>query len=448
MKRKFLRCTSLVNPNAVTRKTINGIEHIIVSSFTLPSDVVMNGILYPASEIDSTFKGLNRTLAPVEHPTNSGGQFVSANDPEAIHEFHAGAFNDNAEKVGNRIKLDKIINVQEALKTDKGKRLLDRIKEIETSADAKPIHTSTGIFLEIEATDKIETSANGDEYNGIARNMVFDHDAILLDSVGAAQPDQGVGMAVNSSGQTADVETINLDIKDSRINQVGLSHRNLIDQLDTLSSSDAFEWSFVVDVFDDVFIIDTDKGYFEIAYSVSDEKARITGIITPVDRVVSYELKTNEGIKVMKDKIVTVLKAAGVKTDDLDDDALLTAYNKLHTSAEPATPAEPAPATPAAPVVEIDPIVNAMTEALKPLQEQMTALQDRVTNDDKATKDNLVAKIMASKKYPMLDELTLNELPQGTLTDIAAKCGGSIGLPFAINADADAANTAPVEMPK
>ena len=46
--------------------------------------------------------------------------------------------------------LDKVINVQKALKTDKGKRLLDRIEELETNEMARPIHTSVGVFVTLK----------------------------------------------------------------------------------------------------------------------------------------------------------------------------------------------------------------------------------------------------------------------------------------------------------
>jgi hypothetical protein len=42
-----------------------------------------------------------------------------------------------------------------------------------------------------------------------ARNMVFDHDAILLDNAGAATPEQGVGINVNS--EQVEVFNVNLD---------------------------------------------------------------------------------------------------------------------------------------------------------------------------------------------------------------------------------------------
>lgn len=208
MKRRMIQCATAVNRDAIRRESINGVEHIIVSSFTLPDDVVMNGGLYPADEIERGFHTLERTLAPVEHPTDSQGNFISASDPEAIHNFHAGAFNCNVARENGRVHIEKFINVQEALKTDRGRRLLDRIDEIENNEKPRPVHTSVGVYIEVEELDGPMTNAAGDEYQWIAREMIFDHDAILLDSVGAAQPHQGVGMAVNRNGDEIEAERV------------------------------------------------------------------------------------------------------------------------------------------------------------------------------------------------------------------------------------------------
>ena len=57
-ERILIQCKTLVNKDAVRRESIDGVEHIIVSSATLPDDVVMNGGLYPANEILSITSSL------------------------------------------------------------------------------------------------------------------------------------------------------------------------------------------------------------------------------------------------------------------------------------------------------------------------------------------------------------------------------------------------------
>lgn len=461
LKRKFLQCTSLVNRDAIKRETIDGIEHIIVSSFTLPENVVMNGIMYPAEEINNSFEGLNRTLAPVEHPTNAQGDFVSASDPEAIHNFYAGAFNDNAVKVGNRIHLDKIINVPEAMKTDRGKRLLDRLNELETSDKPRPIHTSTGIFLEVEMLDEPQTNADGDEFKMIARNMVFDHDAILLDSVGAATPNQGVGMAVNKNGEKLDVEIINLDIKDSRVNKEHQSFSELEQAIrDALERSAIDGFIFFEELFDDHVIFHTESGLFSVPFS-SDETGRvtITGIPLPVERKVTFIPKTNsKEVNAMKDMILNALKAKGVDTEGMDDDALFGAYNKMMTKQNADDGADNEDDDPnirridnsSRVLAQLDDgvIETAVANAMKPLMEKVTLLEGQISASSDAEKSKSIQAIVASSKYPDMGEEDLMPLSADKLKSMAANCGSGFGLPLNTNTDADTKNSAPADMPE
>lgn len=101
--------TTQVNSQQIRKITHNGREHWVLPSYTLPANVVMNGGLYPASEIDAHYQGLEGTLAPLGHP-QVDGQFVSAFSPEGINVGHVGAFNRNVKKSGNRIYLEKWVD--------------------------------------------------------------------------------------------------------------------------------------------------------------------------------------------------------------------------------------------------------------------------------------------------------------------------------------------------
>ena len=209
MKQIRVNVSTKVNASKIRRETKSGSEYIILPSATLPDDVVMNGIKYPADEIEASYHSLNGALAPVEHPMVDGN-YVSATNSEAIMNYFVGADNRNVTRSNGRVYLEKWVNVREANKTDKGKRLLDAIRNMEKTGE--PIHTSTGIFMNVEETIEPEVNAAGMEYNGIARNMIFDHDAILLDNVGAATPSQGVGIGVNNQGKQIESFNINLDL--------------------------------------------------------------------------------------------------------------------------------------------------------------------------------------------------------------------------------------------
>lgn len=193
---------SVANTRAVRREKRNGRDVVIVPAATLPDGIVMNDIMYPADEIEKSFAGLNRTPAPLGHPTING-KFVSARDPEGINIGWIGAWNENLRRENGRVLLDKVIDVERASQSEGGKRVLDAIEK------GEPVHTSTGLYCNLEA-------ANGDvAYKNIARNIEFDHDAILLDEEGAATPVQGVGMMVNAKGEQEEIEVINSFIEDA-----------------------------------------------------------------------------------------------------------------------------------------------------------------------------------------------------------------------------------------
>ncbi|WP_226562165.1 hypothetical protein [Salipiger thiooxidans] len=201
-KRVRVNVRALANTKAARREKRNGRDVVIVPSATLPDNVVMNGILYPADEIAKSFTSLNRTPAPAGHPLING-KFVSARDPEGINIGWIGAWNENARRENGRVLLDKVIDVERANQSERGKAVLAAVEK------GEPIHTSTGLFCNLEA-------ANGDvDHKHIARDIDFDHDAILLDEEGAATPDQGVGMFVNTKGEEQEVEVINSTLEDA-----------------------------------------------------------------------------------------------------------------------------------------------------------------------------------------------------------------------------------------
>lgn len=190
---KQVNLVTQVNSASIRKEQINGREHWIVPSYTLPSDVVMNGGLYPASEIDAHYQKLEGKLAPLGHP-QVNGKFVSASSIEGINVGHIGAANQNVKKVGNRVYSEKRIDIEVCCRTEDGRRLHERLEAIANGESAEPIHTSVALMLE-----KVPNTDKSKPYDWVARIHDIDHDAILLDEQGAATPDQGVGMMVNTA---------------------------------------------------------------------------------------------------------------------------------------------------------------------------------------------------------------------------------------------------------
>lgn len=432
-KKRLVLCSSEVKRDAVRRENIDGVEHIIVSSYTLPDNVVMNEGMYPADEIEKSYKSLERTLAPIEHPKDSDGNFISASDPVAIHNYHAGAFNVNVKRENGRVHIEKHINVQEAMKSDRGKRLLDRINELETNENPRPIHTSTGVWLEVEPVDGMKTNDDGQEYKWIARNMCFDHDAILLDSVGAAQPHQGVGMAVNAEGDDIEVEMV---VEPTSVNSV-------FQQLQKeLNETVGTEWVSIIDLVGDDCIFETSKGCYQVPFRLDDGVARIVGLPITVDKKVTYTPKVNskEG-DAMKELLINALAEAGIQTEGLDDAQLLAEYNKLQANQSKSDDAG----------AKSDDLAEIVANAVKPLSDELASVKAQLNANADNEKSQFVNIIVNSGKYPGLDADSAKMLPVEKLKEMAANCGVAHGLPLTGNNggnDADAAFRAPTEMPE
>lgn len=186
-----------VNASAIRKEKRNGRDVIVVPSATLPDDVVMNRVRYPEAVIANHYQTLVNTPAPLGHPQDENGGFISASAPGGIIANFIGAWNENVQRRDGRVFVDKVIDVAYAKNSEGGRRVLDAIEK------GKPIHTSTGL---IAATKKLQNDADADEE---VESFIIDHDAILLDEDGAATPEQGVGMLVN--GKKLDVVNVSVE---------------------------------------------------------------------------------------------------------------------------------------------------------------------------------------------------------------------------------------------
>lgn len=266
-----------VNAASIRREQHNGREHIVVPSFTLPDGVVMNGGLYPHEEIEKSYASLEGTLAPLGHP-QVNGEYVSAQQPDAINSYHVGAWNRNVKRVGNRISVEKMIDVEFAKNTEGGRKLLEAINK------GEPIHTSTGIFLEREMTP------NADGHEWIARNMNFDHDAILIGEIGAATPEDGVGMMVNKTFViNSAIPVVNEDALDESYGEKLAILSEAVKE--RFATSDSY--AYVQDFDDRALVYCTPEGMYSIDYHFEGDNPILTGESRTVVAETSYKIKTN-----------------------------------------------------------------------------------------------------------------------------------------------------------
>lgn len=340
---------SVVNRSGIREETRNGRKVVIVPSATLPDGVVMNGIRYPADEIERSYRTLNRKPAPLGHPTING-QFVSALDPEGINIGYIGAWNENVRREKGRVFLDKVIDVEVANRSEGGKRVLEAINQ------GKPIHTSTGLLCQLE-------TANGDsEAEFIARNMDFDHDAILLDEEGAATPEQGVGMMVNGkqvdviNSSLAERNDMHLDWAAEEVVRV-LEQRNRIPFIEKVKAAlvdmmtperttsanqekdDMADEKQLADLSAKVNAVEEKitKGFGELATAISNA---VTEALKPLTDNLAA-MQANEKAKEQRelDELVGKIVKANLLTEDVAKTLTLNAARELAKKAVPGTAA-------------------------------------------------------------------------------------------------------------
>lgn len=270
MNKITVNILSIINKSSkITKETINNKEHYVIRDVVpVVDDVVMNNGLYPKDEIDKSYKSINGNLMPIGHP-KVNGQFVSASNAKAINDYYGGAWAENVHKDQDKVLLDCYVDIEFARNHEKGKQLLERLDAMFNGEDVNPIHVSTGLILnKVYKTGK----SKGKPYDWVATNMQFDHVAILLNEQGAATPNEGVGMFVNSEGE------------------------------------------------------------YQIEFASLNESSTqsIQNVISSAVHNALQKLKFNkqEEPDPMKEKILAALNAKGIKTDGLNDEQLLTAFNE------------------------------------------------------------------------------------------------------------------------
>ena len=433
MKLSSIHVKSLaINASNISTTTINGQEHYVIrGAVPIVDDIVMNGGLYPGEEINNSYQTMERKLMPIGHPMVNG-KYVSANDPQAVNDYYAGAWAQNVSKASDKVVMDVYVNKAVADTKPDGKRLIQRLDDMITGNNADPIHVSTGLLLNKEQK---AGESKGKKHSWVAHNMQFDHIAILLDEPGAGTPEEGVGMFVNADGQEGEVETASLidaanSLKDGLLNKVKffLTHNSdasfdeiyqmLREAIRSPSGSDVYR--YVVTVWPDKFIYEEGSKLFQQKYLIDDSAVTLVGdAVEVVRKPTEYEVKTNGEINPMKEKMIAALNAAGVTTEGLTDDQVWDAYNQQMQ--KKAGGGEPVGAQ-----VNTDAITAAVNAALTPLTDKISHLETQLQAN--AEKDITAKRQAVKAKFPFMTEAAINSLVGDALNDMFSQCQTSTGL--------------------
>lgn len=419
MTTQLVTIVNKVNNAAIRRvKNERGDLVYIVPSYTLPDNVVMNGGLYPAEEIEKSYATLEGTPAPAGHPMDANGNYITANSPDGILYYQCGIFNKNVKRVnceqyGNRVYVEKHIHVETAMQTERGRRIIDAIDK------GLPIHTSTGVI--VERVDEQGISTNGKDYSWRAESMLFDHDAILLDEDGAATPNDGVGMMVNANllthitkdGTQLTVNSSTLDVNQS-FNDLRESLQTKIQK--KFGDDERHVW--LHDFGDDYLVFEDNETSYMVKYMRDDEgNVIVDDALEEVKRKTIWErissgvksvltspfvgLTSNqdEGKDMYKEHIMKQLKANSIDTANMDDAAILEAHESMLQANAAETTAQGEQSQP-----DVQTMVN---EAVK------AAMKDMKDDEDMGEKKKMAEKLKSNSVE--LSELEIKALSVNSL---------------------------------
>lgn len=313
----------------ISEKIIDGDPHYVIKNVVpVVDDIVMNGGLYPGDEIKKSFHGLDGKPAPYGHP-KIDGKYVSANMTRAANQFSVGAWIENSSHDGSKALVDLYINKVVAERSDKGKELLSRIDGLKVnSADAEPVHVSTGLLLNRE---QASGTSKGKKYSWIARNMEWDHLAILPPGVpGAGTPEDGVGIFA-TNGEDIERVVVNLEesaMPDESANKIkwwrrainyitrnsDLSFDEIADQIRGKIKEELSQdsWPFVFAVYDDKFGVEIDGVKYMQSYVIINDVVQLVGErVKAVYKTELEPVKTTQGeISMTNEELQAVLADA------------------------------------------------------------------------------------------------------------------------------------------
>lgn len=335
------------------KEKFNGVEHLVI-----PVVALVEGVLHSAnseqpelalaSEFGKAPAGWNGRPVTINHP-EVRGQKVSANSPEVLETEQIG-------QLFNTVLADKKLKTEAWINVERAKELGDEIEStVQRLLDGEVVEVSTGLFSDIEPE---EGTHEGEQFFGVWRNVVPDHLAVLTSgNIGACSIADGCGAnrancackgncvmtnlgdnshkKVASNSKNPDdgdgTQTVFEKIKSLigiRANKE-LSHTTIRNAIE-LAMSDEDGFSFVVDVFKDHFIVQTDGGLFRRDFKItSSGKVKLSEDRIAVRPEIDFvELKTNEETVMDKEKFVSELIANEASQFEEEDKSWLTALDE------------------------------------------------------------------------------------------------------------------------
>lgn len=218
MKKKLIHCNSRSSATVSTKrlhcgrvagKDIYTEFMVIENTCHMVFDSVMNGMLYPKDacmELANYLMATNKRVpAPLSHPSDADGNFLSASDPITFSAHNVFAFDTDWRIVGDKLVSNTYIDMKRAAENPEAQWLIERTN------GKQPIDRSTGLELMVREEDGF--GPDGEPYNLVCHAIVnLDHSAILDPDrePGAKNNAEAVGMFTNAQGDSIDVVEVEI----------------------------------------------------------------------------------------------------------------------------------------------------------------------------------------------------------------------------------------------
>lgn len=179
-----------VSTTPVRHETLEGQEHLVVPVIMMVEGVHHGSggpMLYLPEEFGKDVFLWNGVPVPILHPTENGDP-ISCNMPQVINEYNIGRVY-NAVYDEGKLKAEIWINMERAQKV-----CPELVPMIQAGMQ---IQVSTGLY---SIDEMVPGTWNGEQYQGIVRDIRPDHLAILPGQEGACNWEDGCGIRLNQEG--------------------------------------------------------------------------------------------------------------------------------------------------------------------------------------------------------------------------------------------------------
>lgn len=172
------------DPDAVEVQELRGDEYLVAPVVAV-AEGVLNGGFLPFREIQKSAPGWNGVPLTVNHPEDDDGNFVPANQPDALEEHVIGRFlNAAADQEGRSLAGELWINLAEVKWLVENTERIGELAKlaVEKIRDGERLEVSTGYWHgEVQESGEFE----GAEYDTVQVDLLPDHLAVLPNAEGA-----------------------------------------------------------------------------------------------------------------------------------------------------------------------------------------------------------------------------------------------------------------------